>query len=76
MKICSKCGKVMTALPPSELTLCAIEVKLDWGLASHQGAELTRASLGKYAPPEGETSVEFNFCYECYLDALMGVAVA
>ena len=76
MMTCSKCGKEMEMMVGHArgTWIAALQIKVSWGEEIYpEMVEMIRASLGKYAPPEGETRVEFNFCYECYLDALMGV---
>jgi len=73
METCSKCGKKM-GLPDGSFSTAALHMEISWDRSTPEEAGLIKANLGKYAPiMSDETSVEFNFCYECWLDSLMEV---
>ena len=68
---CSRCGKILetpdgTSISGIRLSYC--ELTDD----NKDLVDLSRKLWGKYLP-DGETKVDYDFCYECWLDSLMGV---
>ena len=60
---CSRCGKNMDDDKGTKLIGSMITVKV----AEGQDAEFVKRQLGKYRIGE-----VYSFCYECWLDSLMG----
>ena len=70
---CSKCGKEMT----NDQGECVVAFKqtIELNNATPSVLALFKENLGKYFI-EGCQEYEWNFCYECILDMLLGVATA
>ena len=65
---CDGCGKEMSPKTENGETIigCCIQSKAD--RMNEEAIEYVQAQFGKY-----ELNREYNFCYECWLDSLMGV---
>ena len=60
---CDKCGKCMTG--ENGISIIGISLQL---LAQDTPEDFVQAQLGKY-----EIGKAYSFCWECWLDSLMGV---
>ena len=73
MKNCAKCGKDLTDTNGDAcagMTICIRICEPIAGAESlqEQNIKFLQKQMGKYA------IADYNFCYECLLDTLMGVA--
>ncbi len=71
---CSKCGKDMT---DKKTKSSVIGVLLTFNVMEGQSIAFLEKQLGKYCIQKGEYTLKsgqakFAFCYECWLDSLMG----
>jgi len=64
---CSRCGKSMTDEHGSSIIGVQITVRTEDGVMD-MTKDHTKEQLGKY-----ELNKEYSFCYECWLDSLMGI---
>ena len=65
--LCERCGKNMT--DESGMTCIAVQVRVSVSIGAGSLTEdFYREQLGKY-----ELDHVYNFCWECYLDSLMGI---
>jgi len=60
---CNRCGKSMTRADGSSLVGISLQV-----LAKDAPEDFIQAQFGKY-----EIGRTYSFCWECWLDSLMGV---
>ena len=77
MKNCAKCGKALTISGGEHdgWSIVGMQILVSWKADTPPTmTEHIKRNLGKYAPQdESVTEVEFQFCYECWIDAMMGV---
>ncbi len=75
---CSACGKDMKD-PVSGMTI--IGAVLTYEVPEPNPGKIIfrsptekflREQFGKFAPPEGERKIVYQFCYECWLKSLFG----
>lgn len=67
-KYCSKCDKLVTDIMSN--TVIGMGIRITGIDLRTKVGKLTQKSLGRYYR-QGKT-LEWNFCYECLLNALMG----
>ena len=80
MLICARCHKSMemeegavgSNVNISSMVGVHYTLTIADGSTAQQEAFL-RKQWGKYAPPEGEKTRTIRFCYECWIDSLMGI---
>ena len=68
MLICSKCGKDMTS--HRDETIIGVDISLVEVNQDAESKDFAKKQFGKYYK-EGGTN--YLFCYECWIDSLMGV---
>jgi len=77
MDYCSKCGKEMTVTTEDreETSISALVITVRWdGGTKPEMVELLKKNLGRYLPVDKKApGAVFQFCYECCLNALMGL---
>lgn len=80
---CCACGKNLRVVKEAEvegglnidMNICGMSLSISWGEAPPELVSAIQLNLGKYAPHDPRiTAVEFKFCFECMIRALLHTA--
>ena len=72
---CDRCGKSMLFHEGQrdELYFSGIELSIDYGTCHGKKAKFMKDQMGKYAPKDlNGTGMKYRFCWECWIDSLLG----